>query len=68
MAGSIDHVLPPAVVHKEFEAYEKGNSAPVVEYHIFEGRSHGIVNQDGWKEIADFALAFAAKHTAVTST
>ncbi|CAK7230398.1 hypothetical protein SBRCBS47491_007572 [Sporothrix bragantina] len=65
VAGSIDHVLPPAVVHKEFAAYSQkgtgGDEAPVVEYHLFEGRSHGIVNQDGWEEVADYALAFAQK-------
>lgn len=66
VAGTLDHVLPPPVVHKEYDAYAKGADAPVVEYHLFEGRSHGIVNQDKWEEVADFALAFAEKHTGVS--
>jgi non-heme chloroperoxidase len=66
VAGTLDHVLPPAVVHKEYEAYDKGADAPVVEYHLFQGRSHGIVNQDTWEEVADYALAFAEKHTSVS--
>lgn len=72
VAGTIDHVIPPVVVQAEYEAYGKkkagaggansGSGSPVVEYKLFEGRSHGIVNQDNWEEVADFALAFAQKH------
>lgn len=61
VAGSIDHVLPPSVVRAEFAAYKKKDGGPVVAYHEFAGRSHGIVNQEGWQEVADYALAFAAK-------
>ena len=48
--------MPQSVVEKEFKAY-KGPAK--VEYKVFEGRSHGIVNQKGWEEVADAALAFA---------
>jgi non-heme chloroperoxidase len=27
-----------------------------VELKIFKGRTHGIVNQEGWEEVADFGL------------
>jgi len=64
IAGTIDHVVPESVVAKEYAAYEKqgkdGHS--IVEYKVFEGRSHGIVNQTGWQEVADYALAFIDKH------
>jgi len=56
IAGTKDHVVPQSVVEKEFKAY-KGPAK--VEYKVFEGRSHGIVNQKGWEEVADAALAFA---------
>ena len=29
---------------------------------LFEGRTHGIVNQKGWQEVADYALAFVDKY------
>jgi non-heme chloroperoxidase len=60
IAGSIDHVVPESVVKKEYEAYNKNTAT--VEYKVFEGKSHGIVNQAGWEEVADYALAFAEKH------
>ncbi len=28
----------------------------MVELNIFEGRTHGTVNQEGWEEVAAFAL------------
>jgi pimeloyl-ACP methyl ester carboxylesterase len=64
VAGSLDHVVPPSIVEKEFKAYSKAitDGKPVVEYKLFEGKSHGIVNQEGWKEVADYALEFAEKN------
>jgi non-heme chloroperoxidase len=56
IAGTLDHVIPMSTVEKEYKAY-KGPAK--VEYKVFEGRSHGIVIQTGWQEVADFALAFA---------
>jgi pimeloyl-ACP methyl ester carboxylesterase len=56
VGGELDHVVPASVVEKEYKAY-KGPAK--VEYKLWEGKSHGIVNQDGWEEVADFALAFA---------
>lgn len=55
IGGTKDNVVPPKVVEAEFKHY-KGPA--VVEMKVFEGRSHGIVNQEGWKEIADFALSW----------
>jgi non-heme chloroperoxidase len=72
IAGTIDHTVPESTVRKEYAAYQhamasskktKGDGdAPVVELKVFEGRSHGIVNQDGWEEVVDFSLAFAEKY------
>jgi len=33
-----------------------------VEMKCFEGRTHGIVNQEGWEEVADYALNFVEEH------
>jgi non-heme chloroperoxidase len=36
----------------------------VVEMRVFEGRTHGIVNQKGWEEVADYALNWVEQHIA----
>jgi hypothetical protein len=42
-------------------AYRRNKDLPVVEFKVFDQRSHGMVNQDGWKEVADYAIAFAER-------
>ena len=63
-AGTKDHVVPQSVVAKEYAAYEKQgkDGHPVVEFKIFEGKTHGIVNQEGWQQVADYALDFVDKY------
>ena len=68
IAASLDHVVPQVTVQKEFDAYQKGDGHPVVEMKVFEGRSHGIVNQKGWEEVADFALDFVERETKSKAT
>ena len=62
IAGTEDHVVPKSVVEKEMAAY-KGPA--VVELKIFQGRTHGVVNQTGWEEIADFAVQWVEKQLSV---
>jgi len=60
IAGSIDHVVPPAIV----KAIDKKYTGPAtVEYKEYAGRTHRLVSQDGWEEIADYALAWAVSHS-----
>lgn len=59
IGGTKDNVVPQGVVKAELKHY-KGSA--VVEMMIFEGRSHGIVNQEGWEEVADFALKWVEAH------
>lgn len=61
IGGSIDHVVPANIVKKEKDAY---SGPAVVDFKLYEGRSHGIVNQEGWKEIADFAINWVEDKTA----
>ena len=63
IAGEIDHVVPPAIVNAIFDKYTKTGSASVVEKKQFAGRTHRIVSQDGWEEVADYALDWAVKHS-----
>jgi non-heme chloroperoxidase len=64
IAGTKDHVVPQSVVAKEFAAYEKQgkDKHSVVEFKVFDGKTHGIVNQEGWQQVADYALAFVDKY------
>jgi non-heme chloroperoxidase len=55
-------VVPKAVVEAEKKAYV---GPAIVELKIFEGRTHGIVNQEGWEEIADFALKWVEEKVKV---
>jgi pimeloyl-ACP methyl ester carboxylesterase len=62
IGGGSDHVVPPAITRETAKRYHKGPSP--VEYHEFHGRTHYIVGQDGWEEVADYALTWAAAKTA----
>ncbi|KAL2211529.1 alpha/beta-hydrolase [Sarocladium strictum] len=63
VAGEIDNVVAQSTVKKEYDAYATHvkDGLPVVEFKVFDQRSHGMVNQDGWKEVADYAIAFAER-------
>lgn len=68
LAGEIDHVVPPAIAKAIVAKYRKGaektGSTAVVEYKEFAGRTHRIVSQKGWEEVADYALDWALTHAA----
>ncbi|MFJ3403745.1 hypothetical protein [Promicromonospora sp. NPDC090134] len=58
--GGEDHVVPPAIGKALVKKYRRTESSAVVEYKEFPGRTHRMVGQGGWEEIADFALDWAA--------
>jgi pimeloyl-ACP methyl ester carboxylesterase len=60
IAGAEDNLMPPAVNQSNAKMYR--NSSAVTDYHEFEGRSHYTVGQDGWEEVADYALEWAVEH------
>ena len=62
IAGEIDHVVPPAIAKAILAKYTKSGSPAVVEYKEFAGRTHRIVSQNGWEEVADYALDWAVSH------
>ncbi len=68
LAGEIDHVVPPAIAKAIVKKYQQGaaktGSQAVVEYREFPGRTHRIVSQKGWEEVADYALDWAVSHSA----
>jgi pimeloyl-ACP methyl ester carboxylesterase len=57
IAGSLDHLAPPAMVRANARAYR--NSLAITEYREFEGRTHFMIAQHGWHEVANYALDWA---------
>ena len=59
ISGSEDHLMPPSVQRSNAKHYKSNTVTEVKEY---EGRAHLLPAQDGWEEVADYALAWAAEH------
>ena len=60
IAGGADHTVPAVVDRSAAKHYSK--SPAVTEYKEFPGRSHFILGQQGWEEVADYALDWATAH------
>jgi pimeloyl-ACP methyl ester carboxylesterase len=59
ISGSEDHIMPPSV-QRSNAAHYKGDT--VTEVKLYEGYAHLLPAQDGWEEIADYALDWALEH------
>jgi pimeloyl-ACP methyl ester carboxylesterase len=57
IAGRVDHVSPPSINRTIAKLQHRSKS--ITAYKEFPGRSHFILGQPGWEEVADFALAWA---------
>lgn len=57
-----DHAIPPAIGRAVLKKYRSTGSPSIVDYKEFPGRTHRIVSQDGWEEVADYALEWAMEH------
>jgi non-heme chloroperoxidase len=55
IGGGNDHIVPPTVPPAVLEKYSHGGGG-LVEHKQFEGRTHHIVGQKGWQEVADYSL------------
>jgi pimeloyl-ACP methyl ester carboxylesterase len=66
IAGEHDHTVPAVVDRSVAKHYEK--SPALTEYKEFPGRSHFIIGQDGWEEVADYALRWAVDHAVIPVT
>jgi pimeloyl-ACP methyl ester carboxylesterase len=58
ISGSEDHLMPPKIQRSNAKHYTSNTVTAVKE---FEG-PHLLPAQDGWEEIADYALTWAADH------
>ena len=66
ISGGEDHLMPPSVQRSNAKHYKSNTITEVKEY---EGRAHLLPAQEGWEEVADYALEWAlanAKQPAVT--
>ncbi len=59
VAGGSDHVEPASVQRQASKRFQRKSTA-VTDYKEFPGRSHFLIGQEGWEEIADYALEWAA--------
>jgi pimeloyl-ACP methyl ester carboxylesterase len=60
VAGAEDHIVPPGVVRRTYRRY--AGSTAVTDFREFPGRTHWIIVQDGWPEVAAAALAWIEAH------
>ena len=49
-------------------AREQSKSKAITEDTVFPGRSHFTIGQDGWEEVADYALDWAVGTPAMAKT
>lgn len=61
IGGEKDVIMPAALNRKNFRNY--GASPAVTEYKEFPGRSHYIIAEKGWEEVAQYALDWAVAKT-----
>ena len=54
--------MPPAVNESNVKHYR--HTKAITDYKEFAGRSHFTVGQDGWEEVADYAIEWATEHAA----
>jgi alpha-beta hydrolase superfamily lysophospholipase len=56
IAGSADHIIPASLNKSNFARYKSSSS--VTDYKEFAGRTHFIIGQKKWEEVADYVLAW----------
>jgi pimeloyl-ACP methyl ester carboxylesterase len=61
LSGSEDHLMPPQIQRSNAKHYQ---SNTVTEVKEFEGRAHLMPAEEGWEEVADYALSWAVDHGA----
>ena len=59
IAGSADHIVPAAINRRNYGKYS--GSAAATDYREFPGRSHWIIAQPGWQEVAGYIAAWLEK-------
>jgi pimeloyl-ACP methyl ester carboxylesterase len=60
ISASEDHIMPPSVQRSNAKHYK--SSKTVTDIKEYEGFSHLLPGQQGWEEVADYALDWALRH------
>lgn len=60
IAGSADQICPAVQIRDNFSKYK--HTPAVTEYKEFENRTHWIIAQDGWEEVASACRDWADRH------
>jgi len=60
LSGGEDHLMPPSVQRSNAKHYK---SDTITEVKEFEGMAHLMPAQEGWEEVADYALAWAVEQS-----
>jgi len=63
IGGEVDRIVPARMVRKNFSLYNQQSGA-VTEYKEFPGRSHWIIAQSGWEEVAGYIKGWLDRNTA----
>jgi non-heme chloroperoxidase len=56
--GEKDHIAPPVLGKASANKY---NKSVITEFKLFENRGHSLASDHGWKEIAEYSLAWLNK-------
>jgi len=59
MVGELDHTVPPAVAKASYNKQKRNEN--VTEYVEVPGRGHALTIDNGWRDVADMALAFVRR-------
>ena len=59
VVGSEDHTVPPAIAKAAYKLQRR--NVGVTEYVEIPGRGHALVIDNGWRDVADTALAFVRR-------
>jgi pimeloyl-ACP methyl ester carboxylesterase len=60
IGGGKDHTVPEVVTRQAYQLY--ADSPAVTDCHVFGDRGHSLVFDSGWREIADYTVAWLARH------
>jgi pimeloyl-ACP methyl ester carboxylesterase len=60
LSGGEDHLMPPSIQRSNAKHYKSNTVTEIKEY---EGRSHLMPSEEGWEEVADYALNWAVGQT-----
>lgn len=69
VAGEKDRTVPAAMSRSNFARYAKHPAVKdKTDFREFRGRSHWIIAEPGWEEVAEFGLDWARRRGALTAT